>query len=50
VQAAVKRCLMGLIVLDAILALAVAGTVGLAILALLVPSMYLNRKRWLYAT
>src|SRR5262249_45275849 len=50
VQAAVKRCLMGLIVLDAILALAVAGTVGLAILALLVPSVYLNRKRWLYAT
>jgi hypothetical protein len=50
VQAAVKRCLMGLIVLDAILALAVAGTVGLAILALLAPSAYLNRKRWLYAT
>jgi 4-hydroxybenzoate polyprenyltransferase len=50
VQAAVKRALMGLIVLDAVLATAVAGTVGLVILLLLAPSVYLNRKRWLYAT
>jgi 4-hydroxybenzoate polyprenyltransferase len=50
VQTAVKRCLMGLIALDAVLATGVAGTVGLVILALLAPSVYLNRKRWLYAT
>jgi hypothetical protein len=50
VQAAVKRALSALIVLDAILATAVAGTVGLVILVLLAPSLYLNRKRWLYAT
>jgi 4-hydroxybenzoate polyprenyltransferase len=50
VQAAVKRALMALIALDAILASALAGTVGLVILLLLAPSVYLNRKRWLYAT
>lgn len=50
VQAAVKRCLMGLIVLDALLASAVAGTIGLAILVLMVPSVILNRRRQLYAT
>jgi 4-hydroxybenzoate polyprenyltransferase len=50
VQAAVKRALMGLIVLDAVLATALAGTVGLVILLLLAPSVYLSRKRWLYAT
>jgi 4-hydroxybenzoate polyprenyltransferase len=50
VQATVKRALSALIVLDAILATAVAGTVGLVILVLLAPSVYLNRKRWLYAT
>jgi 4-hydroxybenzoate polyprenyltransferase len=50
VQAAVKRCLMGLVLLDAILATAVAGAVGLVILVLLAPSLYLNRKSWLYAT
>ncbi|HEX5272266.1 MAG TPA: UbiA family prenyltransferase [Gemmataceae bacterium] len=50
VQAAVKRSLMGLVVLDAVLATAVAGTVGLAVLVLLVPILYLGRWRWLYAT
>jgi 4-hydroxybenzoate polyprenyltransferase len=50
VQAAVKRCLLGLVVLDAVLATALAGTVGLAILFLLVPVVALARQRWLYAT
>jgi 4-hydroxybenzoate polyprenyltransferase len=50
VQVAVKRCLMGLVLLDAVLATAVAGAVGLVILVLLAPSVYLNRKSWLYAT
>jgi 4-hydroxybenzoate polyprenyltransferase len=50
VQAAVKRSLMCLIVLDAVLASALGGTLGLIILVLLAPSLYLNRKKWLYAT
>jgi 4-hydroxybenzoate polyprenyltransferase len=50
VQAAVKRALMALILLDAILASATAGLVGLLILVLMLPSLYLNRRRWLYAT
>jgi 4-hydroxybenzoate polyprenyltransferase len=50
VQAAVKRSLMGLIVLDAVLAIALAGTQGLVILVLLAPSLYLARRRELYAT
>lgn len=50
VQAAVKRSLMALILLDAVLATATAGLIGLIILVLLAPSLYLNRKRWLYAT
>jgi hypothetical protein len=50
VQAAVRRSLMALILLDAVLATATAGLVGLSILVLLIPSLYLNRKRWLYAT
>lgn len=50
VQAAVKRALMGLILLDAVLATAAAGTIGLVLLLLLAPSVYLNRKSWLYAT
>ncbi len=50
VQTAVKRSLMGLVVLDATLASALAGSVGLLILLLLLPSLYLNRQRWLYAT
>jgi hypothetical protein len=50
VQAAVKRSLLGLVLLDAVLATALAGSVGLLILLLLGPSLYLNRQRWLYAT
>jgi 4-hydroxybenzoate polyprenyltransferase len=50
VQAAVKRCLMGLIVLDAVLATSLAGTMGLVLLLLLVPVLLLSRQRWLYAT
>jgi 4-hydroxybenzoate polyprenyltransferase len=50
VQAAVKRSLMGLILLDTVLATATADLVGLLILLLLAPSLYLNRKSWLYAT
>jgi 4-hydroxybenzoate polyprenyltransferase len=50
VQAGVKRALMGLILLDAVLAAGCAGTVGLLILVLMAPSLYLNRRRWLYAT
>jgi 4-hydroxybenzoate polyprenyltransferase len=50
VQAAVKRSLLCLIVLDAVLATALAGSVGLLILLLLLPGLYLNRRKWLYAT
>jgi 4-hydroxybenzoate polyprenyltransferase len=50
VQAAVKRSLMGLIILDAVLATALVGTAGLVLLVLLVPVLYLGRWRWLYAT
>jgi hypothetical protein len=50
VQAAVKRSLMALILLDTVLATATAGTVGLLILLLGAPSLYLNRRAWLYAT
>lgn len=50
VQSAVKRSLMALILLDAVLATAIVGVAGLLILLLLLPSLYLNRKSWLYAT
>jgi 4-hydroxybenzoate polyprenyltransferase len=50
VQKAVTRALMGLILLDAILACGTVGTLGLLLLVLLVPSVLLNRQRWLYAT
>lgn len=50
VQAAVKRSLMAIILLDTVLATATAGSIGLVILFLLAPSLYLNRKSWLYAT
>jgi 4-hydroxybenzoate polyprenyltransferase len=43
VQAAVKRAIFGLVVLDATLATALAGTVGLVLLVLLLPAMYLGR-------
>jgi 4-hydroxybenzoate polyprenyltransferase len=50
VQAAVKRAIFALVVLDAVLASACAGTAGLLILVLLAPSLYLTRRQWLYAT
>jgi 4-hydroxybenzoate polyprenyltransferase len=48
VQAAVKRAILGLVVLDATLATALAGGVGLVILVLLLPALYLGR--WIYST
>jgi 4-hydroxybenzoate polyprenyltransferase len=48
VQAAVKRAIFGLVILDAVLATALAGTVGLALVLLLVPALYLGR--WVYST
>lgn len=48
VQKAVKRCIIGLVVLDAILALALAGPAGLLILLLLLPALYLGK--WIYST
>jgi 4-hydroxybenzoate polyprenyltransferase len=50
VQAAVKRALLGLVVLDAVMATGVAGAAGLFILLLLVPIVLLNRRTWLYTT
>jgi 4-hydroxybenzoate polyprenyltransferase len=48
VQTAVKRAIFGLVLLDATLATAVAGIVGLGLLVLLLPAMYLGR--WIYST
>src|SRR5262245_3026569 len=48
VQAAVKRAIMGLIVLDAVLAMPFAGLWGLLLLGLLLPALYLGR--WIYST
>jgi 4-hydroxybenzoate polyprenyltransferase len=48
VQAAVKQAIMGLVLLDAVLATALAGTVGLVLVVLLVPALYLGR--WVYST
>jgi 4-hydroxybenzoate polyprenyltransferase len=48
VQLAVKRAIVGLVVLDAVLATALHGTTGLVILLLLVPVLYLGR--WIYST
>ena len=50
VQGAVRRCLMGLIVFDTALATGAAGSVGLVLLVLMAPSVYLNTRAWLYAT
>jgi 4-hydroxybenzoate polyprenyltransferase len=50
VQAAVKRALLGLVILDAVLATALAGAFGLLVLLLVVPILLLGRWRWLYAT
>ena len=48
VQQAVKRSIMGLVALDAILACGLIGELGLAILVLLLPAVYLGR--WIYST
>jgi 4-hydroxybenzoate polyprenyltransferase len=48
VQLAVKRALLGLVVLDAVLATALSGTTGLILLILLLPLLYLGR--WIYST
>jgi 4-hydroxybenzoate polyprenyltransferase len=48
VQAAVKRSIMGLVVLDAVLATAAVGAWGLLLLLLLVPALTLGR--WIYST
>jgi 4-hydroxybenzoate polyprenyltransferase len=50
VQGAVRRLLMGLIVLDAALASATAGTLGLVVLVLLLPSVVLSYGRRMSAT
>ncbi|HEV8062221.1 MAG TPA: hypothetical protein VGP68_20245, partial [Gemmataceae bacterium] len=48
VQSAVRKALQGIIILDASLACAVAGTAGLLILLLLIPNWYTGR--WLSST
>ena len=48
VQAAVKRCVLGLVALDAVLATAFVGLPGLAILLLLPPALFLGK--WVYST
>jgi UbiA prenyltransferase family len=48
VQTAVKRAVLGLIALDAVLATSLAGTPGLLILLLLPPALVLGR--WVYST
>ena len=48
VQAAVKRCILGLVVLDAVLATAFVGPAGLLILLLLLPAIWLGK--WVYST
>ncbi len=44
VQAAVKRCILGLVILDAILATAFVGLYGLLIVLLLPPALILGKK------
>ena len=48
VQAAVKRCVLGLVVLDAVLAAAFVGLPGLVILLLLPPALVIGK--WVYST
>jgi hypothetical protein len=48
VQPAVKRAILGLVLLDAVLATGLAGLFGLVLLILLVPSHFLGR--WVYST
>jgi 4-hydroxybenzoate polyprenyltransferase len=48
VQSAVKRAILGLVLLDALLASSLVGTVGLLLGLLLLPGIYLGR--WVYST
>ena len=48
VQTAVKRCVLGLVALDAVLATAFIGLPGLAILLLLPPALAIGK--WVYST
>jgi 4-hydroxybenzoate polyprenyltransferase len=48
VQAAVKRCILGLVALDAVLATAFVGAWGLLIVLLLLPARWLGK--WVYST
>jgi len=48
VQAAIKRCVLGLVGLDAVLAVAFVGLPGLGILLLLPPALLLGK--WVYST
>ena len=48
VQKAVKRLVLGLVLLDAVLATALVGIVGIVLAGLLVPALYLGR--WVYST
>ena len=48
VQAAVKACVLGLVLLDAALATAFVGPAGLLIALLLLPARYIGR--WVYST
>jgi len=48
VQVAVKRCVLGLVFLDAVLATAFVGIPGLAILLLLPPALVIGK--WVYST
>jgi 4-hydroxybenzoate polyprenyltransferase len=48
VQAGVKRCILGLVALDALLASVFVGTAGLLVLLLLPPALWLGK--WVYST
>ena len=48
VQSAIKRCVLGLVALDAVLATAFVGAPGLAVLLLLPPALLLGK--WVYST
>ena len=48
VQAAIRKALQGIIILDAALACGVAGSAGLLVLLLLIPNWYTGR--WLSST
>ena len=48
VQAAIKRCVLGLVALDAVLATAFVGAPGLFVLLLLPPALIIGK--WVYST